>query len=458
MTDDRSFDRLARAWLELGPKEAPDRAVSAVLEAVETTPQVRRRVRWAISWPHQTNRLPVLVTIWVVMVLAIVGAGLFLTRGDQQPVSQPTSSPFASPTTAADAGVPGGLRMVRPDGSFPALAVWMTGPRSLAGQTSKSGTALRFTEGTLALARSNSIDNPLMVTSATGTADGGLRLTTSPSCLDGAVGAYRWSLSADGRQLTITATSDACTARLSAVPGTWQKIDCKDPMQPCLGDLAAGTYPSLNFDPHLKTVDTSTAVYGAVTYTVPDGWANAADWPGELVLVPSADYADYGQDGAPGDSINEVVLAANVVMSDQTASCKGLEVTTIEHSVQGFIDWLRAQRRIVASEPNSITVDGYSGQWIDVRVAPTWTNTCPDFQRGTPAAVILTPAKGVAVPAIRTGNDATWPLVGDEEMRLVFVDIGRGDIALIWVDAPNPERFGQLVPAAMPIIESMTFK
>ena len=43
MTSERDFDRLAQAWLELGPDEAPDRAVAAVLQAAETTPQVRRR-------------------------------------------------------------------------------------------------------------------------------------------------------------------------------------------------------------------------------------------------------------------------------------------------------------------------------------------------------------------------------------------------------------------------------
>ena len=49
MTDERDFDRLARAWLELGPDEAPDRVIAAVLQAVEATPQVRRPLRWP-SW------------------------------------------------------------------------------------------------------------------------------------------------------------------------------------------------------------------------------------------------------------------------------------------------------------------------------------------------------------------------------------------------------------------------
>jgi hypothetical protein len=31
MTSERDFDRLARAWLEQGPDEAPDRVIAAVL-------------------------------------------------------------------------------------------------------------------------------------------------------------------------------------------------------------------------------------------------------------------------------------------------------------------------------------------------------------------------------------------------------------------------------------------
>ena len=48
MTGERDFDRLAQAWLELGPDEAPDRVVAAVLQAAQTTPQARRPIRWPL--------------------------------------------------------------------------------------------------------------------------------------------------------------------------------------------------------------------------------------------------------------------------------------------------------------------------------------------------------------------------------------------------------------------------
>ena len=54
MTANDDFDRIARAWLDLMPDEAPDRAVHAVLQAVETTPQVRRPWRW-LPWRSLRN-------------------------------------------------------------------------------------------------------------------------------------------------------------------------------------------------------------------------------------------------------------------------------------------------------------------------------------------------------------------------------------------------------------------
>jgi hypothetical protein len=297
-----------------------------------------------------------------------------------------------------------------------------------------------------------------MVTSASGTADGSLRLSTSTKCPTGIVNDYVWWISGDGRRLTISRESVNCPVPSDELLGDWNKVDCKDPVQPCLGDLAAETYSSLNFDPRLKAIDGAAPQYGALTYRVPDGWANAADWPGEVVLVPSTDYAGYGPNGSPDGSFAEVVVAADVAMSDQTADCKGSPVRSVARTVDGFIGWLRAQPRIVASKPTPVTVGGYPGQWIDVKVAPSWTATCPDLAAETPAAVILTTAYGTTNLGVGTGTAGSWPIVGEEQMRLVFVDVGQGDIALIWVDATDPARFGSLAAEAMPIIESMRFK
>ena len=72
MTDDRSLERAARAWIEAGPTQAPDRAVEAALLLIETTPQERDlRIPW---------RLPKMSTPARLAAATIIGATALVTR------------------------------------------------------------------------------------------------------------------------------------------------------------------------------------------------------------------------------------------------------------------------------------------------------------------------------------------------------------------------------------------
>src|SRR6476660_3513408 len=100
MTSERDFDRLARAWLELGPDEAPDRVVAAVLHAAQTTPQARRPIRWLPLRDDKMTRLPVLATVAATIVV-VVGGLLLINRPNDRGVGAPTASPSPSASPAA---------------------------------------------------------------------------------------------------------------------------------------------------------------------------------------------------------------------------------------------------------------------------------------------------------------------------------------------------------------------
>lgn len=103
MTDERTFDRLARAWLELGPDEAPDRVIAAVLQAAETMPQARRRSR-RLFWRYPTvNRSSLAASVAVAAAVVVVG-GLLLTRPNSQPGTG-GDLPAASPSSSANSAI-----------------------------------------------------------------------------------------------------------------------------------------------------------------------------------------------------------------------------------------------------------------------------------------------------------------------------------------------------------------
>ena len=119
MTSERDFDRLARAWLELGPDEAPDRVVAAVLQAAEATPQVRRRVAWLTWRSFSMNRLPMAAGAMAILVI-LVGGGLLLSRqpettgGGVSAAPSPTAMPSVSSVSPTPSVSPGPAHFISP--------------------------------------------------------------------------------------------------------------------------------------------------------------------------------------------------------------------------------------------------------------------------------------------------------------------------------------------------------
>jgi hypothetical protein len=95
MTHERDFDRIARAWLDLGPDQAPDRVVTAILRATETTPQVRRAFAVPIWRPFAVAAVAVLAIV-------VVGVGLLLIQRNQPSVGGPAGSPSATPSPSLE--------------------------------------------------------------------------------------------------------------------------------------------------------------------------------------------------------------------------------------------------------------------------------------------------------------------------------------------------------------------
>ena len=117
MTDDRSLERAARSFIEVGPTLAPDRPVNAALARIQTTSQERDlRVPW--RFPRMTTPARVAAAA-VLGVLVLGGAIVFFQRPGQPSVGvPPSSSPSLAPTTSpASALPPLGMAVVGLDGT-----------------------------------------------------------------------------------------------------------------------------------------------------------------------------------------------------------------------------------------------------------------------------------------------------------------------------------------------------
>ncbi len=122
MTDDRSLERAARAWLEAGPTAAPDRAVDAALARVQTTSQERDL---GIPWRPRTmfDRLAFAAVSAVLVIGALtLGASLITTPDNAAGPCPPTLSEadaidtFVAGMSQAQRawGIAGGTPAVRP--------------------------------------------------------------------------------------------------------------------------------------------------------------------------------------------------------------------------------------------------------------------------------------------------------------------------------------------------------
>ena len=187
---------------------------------------------------------------------------------------------------------------------------------------------------------------------------------------------------------------------------------------------------------------------GLPTYTVPAGWANSADWPNHFTLTPSQAYAKEGPDG-PVDGISEIDVFRLPVAIGQDAGCTSPALPAVPATVDGLIGYLRGLKSVVATAPEGITIDGYTGQWVDVTIAPTWTKTCPDVPGGAPLAIMLGNGGPVGADTYSRG------VMGSERERVIVLDVG-GQVVAIVIDATD--LFGTFVNRAMPIVQSFQFK
>jgi hypothetical protein len=179
--------------------------------------------------------------------------------------------------------------------------------------------------------------------------------------------------------------------------------ECPNPEgQACLGRLAAGTYTTMVFHP-------------AITYTVPAGWTNFEDTPGNFLLVPRRGNLP-GVNGGTSDFIGiyaSVAAEVNSCTSEQP-------VFGVGQAPRAIAGWIGRQPGLRSTPARPVTVGGLAGVVMDITEAPGAGILCPAIPGPRYVAVIM----GLAPSGLDHG------LIPGLRWRLYLLAYGGGSLAI----------------------------
>lgn len=433
MTANRDFDDIARAWLDLMPNEVPDRVIADVLQAVDAVSQSRPRLGRP-TWRHNQMKSS-LFALGAAAVVVVAGVFALSRPGDRTPAGATPSVAPSVVATTAPSGTTGPAASAA--AALPAAIqhVWLGGNDGFL--SAGTGAALVVGPDSLSITAANDTGRAVFTAAASAVAADQLQVTSSGQtarCDVGQTGVYAWALSPSGRALTLHSVSDPCAARSAALSSTWLLVACQEPTDNCLGPIDAGTYSSqfVNFQ-HPAVAAGWTPNLGAIMYTVPDGWANTGDWPDHFELVPIASFA---QASSPNGADHLIDIAADVRAESAATPCSG-KPATAGTTPTAIIAALRTIPGLVVGSTSPITIDGTSGQSVDLSVDPGKLRPCGSDK----------------VVEFLVGHTVTSGLFSGSTDRLILLPVGSSTVA-IEIVAPTSD-FAAFAGSATPIVASL---
>jgi hypothetical protein len=192
----------------------------------------------------------------------------------------------------------------------------------------------------------------------------------------------------------------------------------------CLGPLAAGTYHTTVF----RT---------PISYTVPDGWANYEDLPGNFLLVAPGGSLD-GVDAGTSDFIGIFEGAA------VAHECQERRALDVGLGAAQMAAALAAREGLVVTEPVPVEVGGLTGLMIDIDLDPALPGGCevPGLGRIWPLIIGNGPAE------FHHGQNTT------QTTRLYLLDHGLTNIVIEVADVhASPGALADYEP----VIDALVF-
>lgn len=200
---------------------------------------------------------------------------------------------------------------------------------------------------------------------------------------------------------------------------------CPDPEGgACLGIVSGGTYTTTVFQPQ-------------ITYTVPSGWANYEDNPGNFILVPPG----FDAPGVNAGTSDYIFVASSVAAA---MGCDPGPAPGVGLTVAAIVQWMTQNPGLVTTTPQNVSIGGLNGVVLDLRMTKTWQQTCP-FSNGSPVVPLIT---GVG----RSSFDHV--IIPGLAMRLYLLD---GPFGVLGIEIDDVRDAGHLQQYSN-VVQAMQFK
>jgi hypothetical protein len=186
--------------------------------------------------------------------------------------------------------------------------------------------------------------------------------------------------------------------------------------------LPAGSYASSLFQP-------------PITFTIPSGWVITEDTEAYFELRP-----------AISDLVG-IFLFRSPLPASQDRTCPTTPASGVGISSRELSTWIQGLRGLRVSGPRLTTVGGLRGTELDAQIADGWTFSCP-YAQGLPTVPLFVGSDG----------NFRWTVAGTERLRLAILDGPDGATIVVDIDAFDGALMPDLLAAAAPIVQSMTFR
>jgi hypothetical protein len=370
----------------------------------------------------------------------IVMGGLLMGCGGPAATLPSAPAATAAPGESSSSSTPSLTAAAEPIPE-PLRHTWIAAPREIPGLDEPAISAvIVITEVTMEF-NANDIGTLVLASRASAVDARTLRFELQADgngCHRGDSGTYSYQLSPTGRGLSLHPLQDPCAARIAAINGSWNRAGTCPAGGLCLGDMDAGTHVSAVFTP-FEPPSTWRYNYGRFGYTVPAGWANLEDGKDDYVLAT--------RDAVPDA---DILLIAGVAPHVQGTACSELASPEpgVGTSPNALANWIRTLPGLITTKPTSMKIGEIQGVMLDVSVSPSSTHHCPFID--VAGAQLFSPSD--------PQSEFDFGVWGTGRMRLFLLDLGESRTLMIDIEAQDQATWDALVPRAMPVTETFTFR